>query len=185
MSELRLPGVGKRRQTAIKRKLGELEEAQEAHAVLLLMKQTIRESDNTSVHQLLNRIQSNAHIKDIQDFLKHRIPRSELELQETQRQLSEAQSTDPEARQARRRQVLDLHRLWDEPIYRAPAKPWTNATDDGDIVSHLISLLVEWCRLGGDIPHCCYTDRMVPCGSSARCPGLPVSVTCSCWFLSI
>lgn len=31
-----------------------------------------------------------------------------------------------------------------DPIYKVPAKPWTRLTDDDDLVSHLISLYLEW-----------------------------------------
>jgi hypothetical protein len=31
-----------------------------------------------------------------------------------------------------------------EPLYKVPAKPWTRLTDDDDLVSHLISLYLEW-----------------------------------------
>jgi hypothetical protein len=30
------------------------------------------------------------------------------------------------------------------PLYKVPAKPWTRLTDDDDLVSHLISLYLEW-----------------------------------------
>jgi hypothetical protein len=29
-------------------------------------------------------------------------------------------------------------------LYKVPAKPWTRLTDDDDLVSHLISLYLEW-----------------------------------------
>ncbi|KAI5276267.1 hypothetical protein E4T47_00937 [Aureobasidium subglaciale] len=31
-----------------------------------------------------------------------------------------------------------------EPPYRLPAKPWTTLTDDDDLVTHLVSLYMEW-----------------------------------------
>ncbi|KAI5209046.1 hypothetical protein E4T39_01043 [Aureobasidium subglaciale] len=31
-----------------------------------------------------------------------------------------------------------------EPPYKLPAKPWTTLTDDDDLVSHLVSLYLEW-----------------------------------------
>jgi hypothetical protein len=31
-----------------------------------------------------------------------------------------------------------------KPLFKVPAKPWTRLTDDDDLVSHLISLYLEW-----------------------------------------
>lgn len=39
---------------------------------------------------------------------------------------------------------ISLESLCDIPPYRVPAKPWTEATDDNDLVSHLVSLYFTW-----------------------------------------
>lgn len=39
---------------------------------------------------------------------------------------------------------VTLESLCDIPLYRVPAKPWTDVTDDDDLVSHLVSLYFTW-----------------------------------------
>ncbi|KAJ5975081.1 hypothetical protein N7481_008788 [Penicillium waksmanii] len=39
---------------------------------------------------------------------------------------------------------MDLHYICDEAPIKVPAKPWTNVTDDDDLVSHLVSLYFTW-----------------------------------------
>lgn len=46
-------------------------------------------------------------------------------------------SCDPYAR-------VTLENLCDVPLLEVPAKPWTEVTDDNDLVSHLISLYFTW-----------------------------------------
>jgi hypothetical protein len=40
--------------------------------------------------------------------------------------------------------AISLESLCDIPPYRVLAKPWTKATDDNDLVSHLVSLYFPW-----------------------------------------
>lgn len=42
------------------------------------------------------------------------------------------------------RQILDVNRLTDIPLWKVPAKSWTKITDDDDFVSHSISLWFTW-----------------------------------------
>lgn len=39
---------------------------------------------------------------------------------------------------------MDIHYLCDDAPFKVPAKPWTNVTEDNDLVSHLISLYFTW-----------------------------------------
>lgn len=55
-----------------------------------------------------------------------------------------------------RSKVMDLNYLCDEAPIKVPAKPWTNVTDDNDLVSHLVSLYFTW-----DYPVHAFLDRDV------------------------
>lgn len=55
-----------------------------------------------------------------------------------------------------RRKVMDIHYLCDEAPCKVPAKPWTNVTEDDDLVSHLVSLYFTW-----DYPFWSFLDRDV------------------------
>ena len=55
-----------------------------------------------------------------------------------------------------RRKVMDIHYLCDEAPCKVPAKPWTNVTEDDDLVSHLVSLYFTW-----DYPFWTFLDRDV------------------------
>lgn len=44
----------------------------------------------------------------------------------------------------KRRMVMSIQSLSDEPLFELPAKPWTNVTDDDHFVSHLVSLYFTW-----------------------------------------
>lgn len=39
---------------------------------------------------------------------------------------------------------VTLESLCDIPLFRVPAKPWTDVTNDSDLVSHLVSLYFTW-----------------------------------------
>lgn len=39
---------------------------------------------------------------------------------------------------------VTLESLCDIPLYKVPARPWTEVTDDNDFVSHLVSLYFTW-----------------------------------------
>ncbi|PKY00540.1 C6 transcription factor [Aspergillus campestris IBT 28561] len=53
-------------------------------------------------------------------------------------------------------QVMDIHYLCNELLYRVPAAPWTSVTDNADLVSHLVSLYFTW-----DYPFNLFLDRDV------------------------
>jgi len=49
-----------------------------------------------------------------------------------------------ESNPRKRRMVMSIQSLADEPLFDLPAKPWTNVTDDNHFVSHLVSLYFTW-----------------------------------------
>jgi hypothetical protein len=44
----------------------------------------------------------------------------------------------------KRRMVMSIQSLSDEPLFDLPAKPWTKVTEDDHFVSHLVSLYFTW-----------------------------------------
>lgn len=51
----------------------------------------------------------------------------------------------PEGSNSRkRRMVMSIQSLSDEPLFDLPAKPWTKVTEDDHFVSHLVSLYFTW-----------------------------------------
>lgn len=50
--------------------------------------------------------------------------------------------------------TMDIRYLCDDAPCKVPAKPWTNVTDDDDLVSHLVSLYMTW-----DYPFYAFFDR--------------------------
>ena len=53
-----------------------------------------------------------------------------------------------------RPQAMDIQYLCDNAPCKVPAKPWTNVTDDDELVSHLVSLYMTW-----DYPFYAFFDR--------------------------
>ena len=45
---------------------------------------------------------------------------------------------------SKRRIVMSIQSLSDEPLFDVPAKPWTEVTEDDHFVSHLVSLYFTW-----------------------------------------
>jgi hypothetical protein len=50
--------------------------------------------------------------------------------------------------------TMDIRYLCDVAPCKVPAKPWTNVTDDDELVSHLVSLYMTW-----DYPFFAFFDR--------------------------
>ncbi|KAE8313847.1 hypothetical protein BDV41DRAFT_246749 [Aspergillus transmontanensis] len=133
--------LDKRRRGALKRKIDQLEEKED---LLFRLVSVLRESGNRSTIPLLNLIRSNASLPEIQYYLNHQVPESELalmpELLEVSHEVQRLQDAD--SRSVRR--ILDAKRLSDQPLFQVPAKPWTSVVSDNDFVSHLISLWLTW-----------------------------------------
>ncbi|RAL08504.1 C6 transcription factor [Aspergillus homomorphus CBS 101889] len=137
-----------RRKFAMKRKLERLEISEET---LMRLIEILRDGKSPRLAQMMCLIRSNATFGELQTFLDQQFTSQEIaaspELREIQRQLIQPSEVDDEdGRSARRgsRRILDVRRLADTPVYRVPAKPWTRATDDDELVSHLISLWLTW-----------------------------------------
>jgi hypothetical protein len=64
-------------------------------------------------------------------------------LQEFREAVAEA-SHQRDSNPRKRRMVMSIQSLSDEPLFDLPAKPWTDVTDDEHFVSHLVSLYFTW-----------------------------------------
>lgn len=97
----------------------------------------IQMGDQYQVAQVINLIRSNAPLGDVGDCVEGQL--------ESLRQTGndEAVRGRP-ARPGEHRRALSVQRLCDRPIIQVPAHPWTTTTDDGEFVSHLISLWFTW-----------------------------------------
>ncbi|KAF5856375.1 hypothetical protein ETB97_007477 [Aspergillus alliaceus] len=131
----------KRRRGALKRKIDHLEEKED---LLFRLVSLLRESGNRRTIPLLNLIRSNASLPEIQYYVNHQVPRSELsrtpELIEVSHDVQRLQESDSQSMH----RILVAKRLSDQPLFLVPAKPWTNVVADNDFVSHLVSLWFTW-----------------------------------------
>lgn len=133
-----------RRKGALEHRIEMLEDAER---LLLDLVETLKKDDrNIRTSQLINLIRSNGSLDEIRTFLERQFSPEERqkmpEVVETQNHL--ARMPKEESHVLRVRRVMPIQRLTDTPIYRVPAKPWTNVTDDDDLVSHLISIWCTW-----------------------------------------
>jgi len=64
-------------------------------------------------------------------------------LQEFREAVAEA-DRQQDSNPRKRRMVMSIQSLSDEPLFDLPAKPWTDVTDDEHFVSHLVSLYFTW-----------------------------------------
>jgi hypothetical protein len=130
----------KRRKEALKRKTDENE-------LFHYLIETIRHSDDAQATQLLAAIRGSTSLPDTKACIEELLSKLRSthtgpspELMRFQEQIDQME----EPRPSFRRKVLDVRRLSDDPPYRVPASPWTDVTDDDDLVSHLISLWFTW-----------------------------------------
>ena len=133
-----------RRKGALEHRIEMLEDAER---LLLYLVETLKKDDqNIRTSQLINLIRSNGSLDEIRNFLERQFSPEERqnmpEVIETQNHLARMPKEESYVRRGRR--VMPVQRLADTPIYRVPAKPWTNVTDDDDLVSHLISIWCTW-----------------------------------------
>lgn len=147
-----------RRKDSVKRKMDRLKGVEDFFDHLL---GAFRDSENKRVLQLLSLIRSNASLPELQGYLEANFPVSEVEaspeLREIQQHIirpSDDTEEEEDGSHRTRRRMLDVRRLADNPVYQVPAKPWTTATDDDDLVSHLVSLYFTW-----TYPFFCWMDR--------------------------
>lgn len=51
---------------------------------------------------------------------------------------------DDKSSKRTRSNIMDIVSLTDQPLFRVPAQPWTDVTDDDNAVSHLLSIYLSW-----------------------------------------
>lgn len=133
-----------RRKGALEHRIEMLEDAER---LLLYLVETLKKDDqNIRTSELINLIRNNGSLDEIRTFLERQFSPEERqkmpEVVETQNHLARMPKEESYVRRGRR--VMPIQRLADTPIHRVPAKPWTNVTDDDDLVSHLISIWCTW-----------------------------------------
>lgn len=122
----------------LKRKLDSLENDRE---LLIRLVETLRDSGDTRVSTLLSLIRSNASLSELKSYVDEQLRRAQSpELAKAHHEINRLQ----EASSRTCRNVLDVKRLCDQPVFRVPAKPWTTVTGDDGLVSHIISLYFTW-----------------------------------------
>ncbi|KAJ5096345.1 hypothetical protein NUU61_005701 [Penicillium alfredii] len=116
----------------------------------------VREADEPQALRLLEIIRHNAPPEEIRAFINETLAslsgsrggagagaaatQETVAKLEDMRQLINVEGASP----AFRRKVMDIHYLCDEAPCKVPAWPWTSVTEDGDLVSHLVSLYFSW-----------------------------------------
>ena len=70
--------------------------------------------------------------------------RASEELEKTRTGVSRSPDSPGGQPSKRRRVVMSIQSLSDEPLFDLPASPWTTITDDDHFVSHLVSLYFTW-----------------------------------------
>ena len=120
-----------RRKLAVKRRLEALDKDSRILDDLL---KAIRAAGQSQLSALLKMIKGNAGRPELRQFLDTGFVDD----------LS-GDGEDPGAATYRRHRYM-LGRIQDvvNPPIQVPAKPWTNVTDDDDLVSHLVSLWFTW-----------------------------------------
>lgn len=147
-----------RRRTALKRKVEDLEQDRE---FLVKLVEALRNDDQHAL-QLFNLIRSNASLDDIRLAVENRLMEpfqqssssssssmmpvdfargSLITNTQSSRATYEYQST---GNSHLHRQIMDIGRLTEIPLFELPAQPWTSVTSDSAFVSHLISLWLTW-----------------------------------------
>ncbi|KAK5072022.1 hypothetical protein LTR51_006506 [Lithohypha guttulata] len=122
-----------RRRAARKRNVEELELKRDALDTIL---ESLRDPDDDNVQNLLRLIRSNAPLDEIiQCASVNNQYISEDQLASLAVAVDSGLSRKP---------MLSINALCDIPLIKVPARPWTNVTNDDDLVSHLISIYFTW-----------------------------------------
>ena len=124
---------GRRAPARKKRGIEELQFKREALDALL---DSLRSSDDQHIQGLLSLIRRGAPIEELVQYTKDHpatwgkigLPLPPLD----------------KGREKSRRTGLSIAALCDNFLFKVPAKPWTDITDDDDLVSELVSLYVTW-----------------------------------------
>jgi hypothetical protein len=138
-----------RRKIATKRAINDLEHHKE---LLVGMVEFLRRADPSKIEQLLVLIRNDASLEEIASVVL------DPTFEDTLDAMTESESQDNSTfggsdLSSQRLQSLGsssghgpipLERLCDVPLFNIKAEPWTNVTDDNQVVSHLVSLYFTW-----------------------------------------
>ena len=138
-----------RRKDAVKRKA---EDAENHRDLLSGLLRSIRWSEESDAQHLIHLIRDDAPLSAIHDFIDENIkklrdhsPSTEETIDGLLKLRSKASNLQDQALFSRsRRKTMSVEQMSDEPLYQLTAKPWTTATDDDYLVSHLTSLYFTW-----------------------------------------
>ena len=118
--------------------------------VLNEMIQTLRSLRPDRLEYLLTVIRSTDSLDEIAIAVEVNMTQIREEGQLRARPLRELPESNAESMSSadtnprKRRMVMSIQSLSDEPLFDLPAKPWTAVTDDDHFVSHLVSLYFTW-----------------------------------------
>ena len=132
-----------------RKKTHQKKKGEEANSERLLSRkllQVIRFSGDEVVSELVKLIRNGHPQEALWAFLEQELDQL-AEFAIEGRESDERRSLDSQTsiqRPRSRRNVLDIWRLSDSPLFRVPARPWTTVIDDDDLVSHLISSWFAW-----------------------------------------
>lgn len=103
-----------------------------------------RTSGPDRIESLLSVIRSTDSLEEIAIALEVNMAEVRREGQVGARIVSEVRELLQDSNPRKRRMVMSIQSLSDEPPFDLPAKPWTEVTDDDHFVSHLVSLYFTW-----------------------------------------
>ncbi|KAF4215306.1 hypothetical protein CNMCM6805_005459 [Aspergillus fumigatiaffinis] len=133
-----------RRKVAAKRNL---EELSYYRSLLYALLESLRNSDETELNKILDHIRGSPSLNSIAAIVAGpTIDPSDVSSEDlkggSEESSSQAGSQEPVYLDIHSR--ITLEKLCDIPLVQVPAKPWTAVTDDGQLVSHLVSLYFTW-----------------------------------------
>ncbi|GIJ98675.1 hypothetical protein Aspvir_000793 [Aspergillus viridinutans] len=133
-----------RRKVAAKRNL---EELSYYRSLLFALLESLRNPDETELNKILDHIRGSPSLNSIAAIVGGpTIDPSDVSSEDlkggSDESSSQAGSQEPAYIDMHSR--ITLEKLCDIPLVQVPAKPWTAVTDDGQLVSHLVSLYFTW-----------------------------------------
>ncbi|GAB1200082.1 hypothetical protein APSETT444_009449 [Aspergillus pseudonomiae] len=131
-----------RRKVAARRTLGELEYYR---GLLYSLLESLRSSDKDKVNHILETIRGSALLSNVANVVD-----APADLSDASSDNAKPLANTDDAIAQQERLAADAHsritleKLCDIPVFQVPVKPWTTVTEDGHLVSHLISLYFTW-----------------------------------------
>ncbi|CAG8072268.1 unnamed protein product [Penicillium salamii] len=111
-------------------------------------------SDHGHQQKILRMIRDHAPLHQIRTYLDQALPETQaIKTEEPSKKVKVQEIPEDDTPQPRPH-TMDIRYLCDNAPCKVPAKPWTNVTDDDDLVSHLVSLYMTW-----DYPFYAFFDR--------------------------